>query len=440
MTKTPANAADRLGHLFADIIAQAPMSSTEKERLTHFAAFVFLSLLIMICYGAYNLANGNLLLSSIMFLCAAGQLFSWLLMCHLPLGRLVYRINGVLFGGLLLYLFLLGGDGGSKSLWLFAFPLVVFFLLGKNEGLAWSAGLLLAVLALLLLPIPGLHPFRYGNEFLARFITIYLFVSVVAYWFEYSREYYRRGMESESARLTKVLDTLPDAISLHDNDGRILLCNRSFLTLTGLDAEQILGKREDEITPWRDGGTVIETVRLPLNGEQDPVHTLFIRRETPVPQPAESIPQCLGHSIPTIGDTHATPMQEKRPFGSTVLLADDDPMILEIGALMLANLGYTVLKAADGIEAVDVFRAREKEIALVLCDLLMPHLDGWQTLARLREITPAIPVIMVSGFAQDPEINPDKSVQPQAYLNKPYTMATLRQAIDQALADGGLAA
>jgi CheY-like chemotaxis protein len=70
----------------------------------------------------------------------------------------------------------------------------------------------------------------------------------------------------------------------------------------------------------------------------------------------------------------------------------------------------------------------------------MPHLDGWQTLARLREITPAIPVIMVSGFAQDPEINPDKSVQPQAYLNKPYTMATLRQAIDQALADGGLAA
>jgi CheY-like chemotaxis protein/HPt (histidine-containing phosphotransfer) domain-containing protein len=113
----------------------------------------------------------------------------------------------------------------------------------------------------------------------------------------------------------------------------------------------------------------------------------------------------------------------------TILLVDDDPIVRNIGSLMLANLGFTVLNAGDGAEAVELFQSRQEEIALVLCDQIMPHMDGLQTLAALREIKPALPVILVSGIARDPETLPGP-----AFLKKPYSMAALRQAVGQALA------
>ena len=113
----------------------------------------------------------------------------------------------------------------------------------------------------------------------------------------------------------------------------------------------------------------------------------------------------------------------------TILLVDDDPIVRNIGSLMLANLGFTVLNAGDGAEAVELFQSRQEEIALVLCDQIMPHMDGLQTLAALREIKPALPVILVSGVARDQEM-----LTGQAFLKKPYTTAALRQAVGQALA------
>ena len=124
----------------------------------------------------------------------------------------------------------------------------------------------------------------------------------------------------------------------------------------------------------------------------------------------------------------------------TLLLVDDDPMVREIGRLMLVDLGYIVLTATDGAEAVDLFRVHNKEIALVFCDQIMPRMDGWQTLAALHEINPAIPVIMASGLTQGREKNRENQVQPVGYLNKPYTMATLTQALSQVFDHGERAA
>ena len=124
----------------------------------------------------------------------------------------------------------------------------------------------------------------------------------------------------------------------------------------------------------------------------------------------------------------------------TLLLVDDDPMVREIGRLMLVDLGYIVLTATDGAEAVDLFRVHNKEIALVFCDQIMPRMDGWQTLAALHEINPAIPVIMASGLTQGREKNTENQVQPVGYLSKPYTMATLTQALSQVFDHGERAA
>lgn len=204
--------------LFTATIDQAPMSSMEKERLTYFAVFVFLGVIAMSIYGAYNLAIGDLLLTTIIFSSGSGLILGWLLMCHLPLGKWVYRVSAVVYGSLLLYIFFLGGDNGSKSLWLFTFPLITLFLMGKNEGLAWSVILLVVAFALIL--FPGLQPFRYGNEFLARLATVYLIITSVAYWYEHFHEHYRRGMEVESTRLKWGGETLSDPTCPQDEKGQ----------------------------------------------------------------------------------------------------------------------------------------------------------------------------------------------------------------------------
>jgi len=96
---------------------------------------------------------------------------------------------------------------------------------------------------------------------------------------------------------------------------------------------------------------------------------------------------------------------------------------------MINRLGFEVLMAKDGKEAVEIFRERWQEIHLVLTDLTMPQLNGWDTLEALRRIRPDIPVILTSGYDQASALDPDRSERPQAFLNKPYQMDDLKRAL-----------
>ena len=113
-----------------------------------------------------------------------------------------------------------------------------------------------------------------------------------------------------------------------------------------------------------------------------------------------------------------------------VLVIDDNPMVREIGARMLEFLGLETLEAEDGVEAVEVFRKHHGKICYILCDLTMPRMDGWETLAALRRIDPGIPAILASGYdpvqAQGGTDNPERF---QAFLSKPYQMADLQDAL-----------
>jgi CheY-like chemotaxis protein len=86
--------------------------------------------------------------------------------------------------------------------------------------------------------------------------------------------------------------------------------------------------------------------------------------------------------------------------GGTVLVVDDENIVLEAHKKALEAFGFTVLIARDGVEAVEVFRQHEAEIRLVLSDLSMPRMDGWETLSALRKIAPGLPVILCSGYSK----------------------------------------
>jgi CheY-like chemotaxis protein len=116
-----------------------------------------------------------------------------------------------------------------------------------------------------------------------------------------------------------------------------------------------------------------------------------------------------------------------------VLLVDDEQMLRKLGGTVLTRLGFSVLLAKDGVEAVEVFRQHQGEVRCVICDANMPRMDGWQTLAALRKLAPGLPVILCSGYDQAQVMAGDHPELPQVFLSKPYQLQTLRDAISRAL-------
>jgi len=129
---------------------------------------------------------------------------------------------------------------------------------------------------------------------------------------------------------------------------------------------------------------------------------------------------------------------EKAPIrlpesGGKVLLAEDEPMVRRVASTMLSRLGFQVTEAENGLEALERFRARKDEYLLVILDLTMPHMNGWEALQALRASRPGIPVILASGFEKSQVMRGDHPELPQAFLHKPFHMENLRSAIETAL-------
>ena len=126
-------------------------------------------------------------------------------------------------------------------------------------------------------------------------------------------------------------------------------------------------------------------------------------------------------------------LEPKFKGNGTMLLVEDEPVLRKAVATALRGLGFTVLAAADGVEAVELFRRRRDEIRFVLCDLSMPRMNGWETLTALRQLAPDLPVILSSGYDEAQVSAGDHPERPQAFLSKPYEHEELIHAIRQAL-------
>src|SRR5690606_33201359 len=97
----------------------------------------------------------------------------------------------------------------------------------------------------------------------------------------------------------------------------------------------------------------------------------------------------------------------------------------------LTQAGYRVIEAKDGLEAVEVFRARRAEIDLVFLDVLMPRLDGSKAKALIRAEAPDARVLLTSGYATP--AMPDDSPEHSTLLSKPYRPDMLLRVVREAL-------
>ncbi len=110
----------------------------------------------------------------------------------------------------------------------------------------------------------------------------------------------------------------------------------------------------------------------------------------------------------------------------TVLLVDDEETIRAVSSKLLRRLGLEVLTAEDGRQAVALYRTRRAEIALVLMDLTMPHMNGEEAYRALRQIAPDVRVIMASGYGENDIAARFAGKGLVGCLQKPYTLTKLR--------------
>jgi len=123
----------------------------------------------------------------------------------------------------------------------------------------------------------------------------------------------------------------------------------------------------------------------------------------------------------------------KKGQGYRVLVADDEPEVIDLVRMMLEWEGYRVIEAVDGAEAVE--RARQDEPDLILLDVRMPKMTGLGVLDRLASApeTSQIPVIMLSVVTTYPEVRQALERGAVAYLPKPFEMREMVHMVERVL-------
>jgi signal transduction histidine kinase/CheY-like chemotaxis protein len=119
----------------------------------------------------------------------------------------------------------------------------------------------------------------------------------------------------------------------------------------------------------------------------------------------------------------------ERPVGSgTVLVVDDDDLVRRSVANALRSLGYDTLEAEGGEKALDVYRER-RDLSAVVLDMVMPGMTGRATLTAMRAVDPEIPVLLMSGYSINDEIQSVLDQGASGFLSKPYSVEALARSL-----------
>ena len=119
-------------------------------------------------------------------------------------------------------------------------------------------------------------------------------------------------------------------------------------------------------------------------------------------------------------------------FKSTILVADDEEMVLDVAKEMLHHLEYNVIAASNGIEALELYNQHKDSIDLLIFDISMPKMDGFTCLASIRQES-NVPALLSSGISQTLTEEDIAKHKAQGVLPKPFSFESLQQAIESIL-------
>lgn len=118
----------------------------------------------------------------------------------------------------------------------------------------------------------------------------------------------------------------------------------------------------------------------------------------------------------------------------TILLAEDEPLVRAMVVAVLRDQGYNVLETTNGAEALQVAQEHATaEIQLLLSDIVMPRMNGIELARRFREMFPDNRILLMSGYADEPDLRqalPDPTIE---FLPKPFTPQELAEKVREVL-------
>lgn len=117
----------------------------------------------------------------------------------------------------------------------------------------------------------------------------------------------------------------------------------------------------------------------------------------------------------------------------TVLLVDDEDVVIDVGEDMLAAMGYSVLSARSGKEALDVYEEKKEDVNIVILDMIMPGMTGGETYERMKQINPHVKVLLSSGYSAEGRTAQILRCGCNGFLQKPFNMEDLYRGIRDVL-------
>jgi signal transduction histidine kinase/ActR/RegA family two-component response regulator len=144
--------------------------------------------------------------------------------------------------------------------------------------------------------------------------------------------------------------------------------------------------------------------------------------------------------MPAVIEPKAEPVenleqQMPRGHGETILLVEDEPDVLEVNQIILAELGYRTISSGNGRQALELYGQHGAEIDLVLTDMVMPEMDGLALFEALKIKNPEVSMIIMTGYPLQADARKALSQGRVRWLQKPVTIPQLAQAVSQALED-----
>jgi nitrogen-specific signal transduction histidine kinase/CheY-like chemotaxis protein len=121
--------------------------------------------------------------------------------------------------------------------------------------------------------------------------------------------------------------------------------------------------------------------------------------------------------------------------GGTILVVDDEVKVREVTSRLLEGLGFRTLEAADGAEAIRIYREHARQISCVLMDLTMPRLDGAETFRELRKLQPDVRVLLMSGYNEQDAVARFVGKGLAAFIQKPFVLEELEKQLHGLLSD-----
>lgn len=118
---------------------------------------------------------------------------------------------------------------------------------------------------------------------------------------------------------------------------------------------------------------------------------------------------------------------------ATILLVDDDALVVEVGSEMLEYLGYQVLTASSGVEALDTLEEKGDTIDLVILDLIMNGMGGAEAFEAIRAVNQDMPVLLCSGSCIDAQASQILKRGCDGYIQKPFELNVLSQSVREIL-------